>query len=90
MKKYKINSWNADIEEIEIERETDKCVFLRWSHGNRIHKEAKRSGYDQYFDTLKEAREYLIQRTENTVKNLKRSLDIEEDRLRRLRQQSSI
>ena len=78
MIKYHI-SFTGRIERVEIERETDKCVFVKW--GNRIRRENKVTGWHSYFDTFTEAKNALYEMTEREIDNLKRSLDRAEKRL---------
>ena len=72
MKKYRTSgSWSNEIEEVEITRETDKCVFYKGCNGEEI-KEHKRTGYRNYFDSWMEAYGYLLEReTDNVNKALK-------------------
>ena len=64
------------IEKIEIDRETDKSV---WVNGQR---QAKAGGYYAYFDTFGEAKGFLIttvlaeiRNAENSINYQKRELD---------------
>ncbi len=53
---------SALIREVEIEKETDKCV---WIQGNR---RAKQTTYTCYFDTRKEAWQALYNKQSHMVK----------------------
>lgn len=52
--RYLTTSYWNDIRTVEVERETEKCV---WVKGRRQH---RRSRYDNYFDTYDQARQFLI------------------------------
>lgn len=58
MKKYK-TKWRNEIEEVEILRETDKCVFLKGRNGGE-DKELKRTSWHNFFNTWEEARSFLL------------------------------
>lgn len=52
---------SAKIERIEVERETESCVWFtpRWSSGGPV-KHLKRTSYENYFDTWREAHAHLL------------------------------
>ena len=56
MVKYEVCSYSTDIKKVEIERETDKSVFI---NGNR---RAKMSEWSKYFHTFDEAKSNLVER----------------------------
>ena len=56
MKMYKTSSWDFKIEEVEILRKTDKCVFYE-SRGQEV-----RANNDRYFDTWELAKQSIIDR----------------------------
>ena len=69
MKKYKTGGWGQDlIEAVEVEKETDKSV---WIDGNRS---AKRSGYNNYFDSWGEAHLFLLDKAGRKLDSAKFSL----------------
>ena len=68
MLKYMTN-W-IRIEEVEIARETEQCVF----HING-RRESKHSGWHNFFDTWEEARQWLLDKAENDVASLRRRLE---------------
>lgn len=69
MKKYRTSY--GEIEEIDVLRETEKCVIIQTGDGifykNGERRDMKRTEHSyNYFDTWQEARQFLIDR-ENTV-----------------------
>lgn len=62
MKKYFALTWTAQTGTVEIVRETETSVYIAchepWANGAR--REAKISDGRGYFDTWKEARDFLI------------------------------
>lgn len=58
----------ARIEPVEVIRETEKMVVIA-GHGwnNKECKEAKRSNYQNFFDTWDEAHQFLVISAENLV-----------------------
>jgi len=62
MLKYKTQGFfDTRIDAVECERETDVSVFV----GGR--RNAKRSQYDNYFDTWEEAHSFLLKKADNEV-----------------------
>lgn len=59
--------WNA-IERVEVERETEHNV---WVNGRQF---VKRTGWDNYFDSFAEAKQYLVAQAEKEVSRLKEQL----------------
>ena len=58
---YKTGGWKTLIEEVEAEKVSDKSV---WLHNGRS---AKRSHYANYWDTINEAKDYLINKCNKTI-----------------------
>ena len=58
--------WN-DIRPVEVERETEKCVYLKCFDKGRSLKQNKISNYESYFPTREEAKAYLIQKAQDEV-----------------------
>lgn len=66
--------WGSDIETIEITRETDKTVWFVNDNGNNV-REAKSSDWRNWFDTFKDAKEFLINRKQSDIDDLRRRLE---------------
>ena len=66
--KYEIPNWSNTIKEIEIERETEKSI---WVKGIR---RLKRSDYSSVFNTFWEAAEYLLIRQRGKIDTAQRNL----------------
>lgn len=76
MIKYRTGSWGREpIETIEIERETDKCVWIAGSRHNKI------SGYYMFHDSWVEAKSHLLNRAERNLESARRSLQRCQDEL---------
>lgn len=74
MKKFKATFFGIPtLEEIEIIRETDKCVFLKG--GYRERRENKSSNYHEYFETRGEAKNFIITKAREKVENAQSRLD---------------
>jgi hypothetical protein len=61
MKMYKTGGWKELIEVVEVEKVTEKSVWL--SHGRT----ARRSNYCSYWDTMEEAEEHLKAKYNNMI-----------------------
>lgn len=69
MLKYKTGGFVKPIEPVEIERETDKCVYIRGC------RHAKLTDYYAFHDTWDEAKAYLMSKAEDSVFNARRNLE---------------
>jgi len=71
MKKYRVKTRWPDgiIHEIEVERETEKSIWIR---GNR---ELKHTEYSRIFDTYCEAYEFVVSLLNGKIEQLQRKLD---------------
>lgn len=65
--KYR-TKWN-EIERVEIFRETDNFVYF----GNGC-REAKRSGFQNYFDTWEDAKAFLLDEAQKSIDAARREL----------------
>jgi hypothetical protein len=76
MKKYRTGGWGKElIEEVEVERETEQCVWIkRYPTSKEASRHAKRSSYDNFFDTWEEAHAYLREQRLLAVESAKRQL----------------
>lgn len=65
-----------EIDEIEVERETESSVWI----GRSITPERKRSNYRCFFDTWEDAKNYLIEKKALSLEDKERQLEqIKED-----------
>jgi hypothetical protein len=85
MIKYRINTWRTDnpIEKVEVVRETPQFVVYNCQtySGVRERRESKQG----YFNTWKEAHEWLIERAVGNVDLYKKELAYSEQHLERIR-----
>lgn len=72
IKKYmaRKSTFGKLVEIVFVEKETEKSVWIR---GRRI---AKRSSYENYFDTFDEAKEFLTKYAESTLNSARRRLEL--------------
>lgn len=76
MIKYRTGSWGREpIEAVEVERETDKCVWVGGSRLNKI------SSYYMFHDSWAEAKNHLLNRAERNLESARRSLQRCQDEL---------
>jgi uncharacterized protein YciI len=87
MKKYR--TWFNDIEEIEIIRETEQCVFVpSMAYKSNERREAKRSDHVNYFNTWKEAHQFLLDRENVAIKGCERQIAQHRETLKKLQEMS--
>lgn len=82
MRKFK-TGFGIEIKEVEIVRETAKQVVVLLDGFRRQgeRREAKRSSYNNYFDTWKEAKEYLLNKVRRRIEGTEAKLKREKKRL---------
>ena len=79
MKWYRCGSWGDDIREVEVVRETEKCLFYMV---NGKERRINKSGYyETYFKTREEAVNSVRSRLGVTVLNAKNRLKSAEEEL---------
>lgn len=77
--KYRTGNYKL-IEKVEVERETEHYVWfkdMRWGAKGNERREAKRSVFDNFFDTWEEARDFLKNEVEiklRLIESRKKSL----------------
>lgn len=69
MTKYRTSNWDARIEQVEVEKETASCVWIKG------RKRAKATDYHFYFDTFDQAKQKMIEIAQAKVDGLQRQLD---------------
>ena len=77
MKKYQIFAGGLGVYDVEVERETEKSIWI----GGKRHN--KRSGWKNFFDTRAEAKKIILDAQTEKVRLLRKKLDIAERDLER-------
>ena len=76
MIKYKAStSYSIDIEKVEVAKETDSSVFIFSEYKGKLVRRAKRSQYEEYFDSWKDAHACLELVHKQRVDTANRRLD---------------
>lgn len=71
MKKWRLG-WDAEIEEVEVVRETEHSVWLRNEWGEYRHPKASKTGI--YYDTFEQARDHVHNNLKSTVESARNRL----------------
>ena len=79
MIKYRTAPWSCDIAVTNIDRETEKSVFISGS------RHAKRSEWYSYHDTFDEAKSFCIKNIEGRIECLEKKIDLEKLALEKLK-----
>jgi hypothetical protein len=80
--KYKTDSGNwirAEIRPVEVERETEQCVWVKRDGGSRgevIDRRAKVTDFEVYHDSWEAAHSFLLEQADKKVKAARRSLEM--------------
>jgi hypothetical protein len=80
---YRTCSYGCEIETIEVERKTEKSVWINESRS------ARTSDWEQYFDTFEEAKNHLIKQAEEKIESAKNNLAIAESFLKDVQEQEN-
>ena len=77
MKKYQTGGWQGTglIQEIEVLRETDKCVYVADRFGKE-RRQMKESRYEQIHETWEAAHQFLMEGQQEKVDRLRRQLEV--------------
>ncbi len=76
MEKYLAIEWSTDrIKKIEIERESDKSIWRRYSHDGMLRQERKITESCGYFDTWQEAKDFLLKLADAEVQKARSNLE---------------
>jgi hypothetical protein len=78
---------NNLIDEIEITKESEKSVWVKtqWRDKETITQERKRSDWHNFFDTFDEAKNFLIEKSENRIKAYESNLNDEKSFLEKIK-----
>ena len=69
IKKYRTGSYGEPIEVVEVDRETEKSVWIKG------HRNEKITNYHSYFDSWSEAHDYLVKKFRNEMSRSKAKYD---------------
>jgi hypothetical protein len=88
MTKYKTGGWGKFlIEKIEVEKETEKCVFIKrtdYKGKPILDRNNKRSDYYNFFDTFEEAKQFLLSKSYNRINSYKHNLELEKNKYKEI------
>ena len=76
---WKVGAWRTAVEPVEVERETDKCVYVKYAA--RVARENKVTEWGRFFSTWAEAADYLHTRAVGRVESAKSQLRSAEEEL---------
>lgn len=78
--KWKTSRYSVEIERVECEKETEKCVFVisTW-HGRRSANRRNKDGSDTFHDTWDEAHTHVLDRAKSRLITARRNLQSAQD-----------
>lgn len=85
---YRVTS-GAKIEPVECDSANDRWVFFVTKVSRKRRRKAKRSTWDNYFDTWDEAHAFLIEKAERSLMSLEYAIEREKKTLNELRAMSA-
>lgn len=89
---YVVNpqSYRLTINAVEVQRETEKCVFTQrtdWQNNpipGKIDKHVKVSDWERYFPSFDEAKSFLMNHIDAQIRDLQSKIDSLKDKKQRL------
>ena len=74
MKYYKTGSYGKLIKEIEVTKETTKCIYIVNEYNGKEERVMKLGSYSNYFKTFDEAKQFLKTKKEIQIEQLEAKL----------------
>ena len=84
MKFYRTGYGNELIKEIEVEKYTEHSVWIKSSYNGKVSRSARHSNYDNFWETLEDAKKYLKDKFDRQINSAKTTIDLAESKLREL------
>jgi len=81
---YRTGWGNELIKEIEVEKHTENTVWLKNSYDEELRRNAKHSNYDDFWDTLEEAKKHLEDKFNRKINYAKEVISDAETKLKEL------
>ena len=80
---YQVGNYNCEIEKVKVTKETDKFVTVERIYNKEKYerREAKNSSWHNFFNTFQEAKNYLIEQSENKIKSYEENAEREKQNL---------
>lgn len=75
MKFYRTGYGNELIKEVEVEKHTEQSVWIKSSYNGKISRSAKRSNYDNFWETLEDAKEHLKEKYNGIIDSAERNIE---------------
>ena len=76
MKFYKTGYGKELIKEVEVEKHTEHSVWIKSSYNNgKISRSAKHSNYDNFWETLEDAKEHLKEKYNRIIDSAERKIE---------------
>ena len=75
MKLYRTGRGNELIKEVEVEKYTDFSVWIKNSYTGKISNRPKHSKYDNFWETLEDAKEHLKERLNKIIDSAERRIE---------------
>ena len=74
MKYYKTGSYGKLIKEVEVTKETDKCIYIKNEYNGKEERVVKLGIYANYFESYDEAKCFLETKKQIKIEQLEESL----------------
>lgn len=69
MKLYRTGWGNELIKEVEVEKQTEKSIWIKNRYNGKVTRCAKHSNYDNFWKTIEEAKQHLTEKYNRIIKS---------------------
>ena len=84
MKYYKTGFYAGLIKEVEVTKETTKCVYVKNEFNGKEERVMKSGSYSNYFKTYLEAKEFLENKKKSEIQQLEKQLEYQKMQLEKI------
>ncbi len=81
MKYYKTGGYGTLIVEVEVTKETEKCIYIKNKYNGKEDRISKSSNYENYFKSYDEAKCFLETKKKIKIEHLEAALKRERNEL---------
>jgi hypothetical protein len=75
---YETHNYGTPITPVEVERETENSIWIKGT------KRAKKSNYSSFFDTIQQAKQYLLNKADKSIVTAENSVAYLKEEKRKL------
>ena len=78
---YRVNKYSDSIKEDLVERTTDKSVWVKWPHSDRLYRELRNTNEYAWFETREEAFKWIENQHLKEIQHFEREISYHNQKL---------